>query len=279
VWADVARRYRLDPPRTTIAGYSMGGFGTFTLADQFPDLFARAQPTVGTAVPTSGLASLRWVPVLMWNTTTDELVPPAVYRPAADALRSLGYRYELDAFAPFPPLPVPTPNHLGLAVNDQFAPAARFLGAARVVRDPPRVTYVRNPALEFPRVGLDSDHAYWLLGIRLRNGGATGTIDVRSRGFGVGDAPARRSTGSGTLTGGNLGPRPFAVERTTWGSAPRTAVRDELEVRASNVRSLTIDTVRARVSCGARVRVLSGGPVVVRLRGCPQLRARPILTG
>lgn len=279
VWADVARRYRLDPPRTTIAGYSMGGFGTFTLAGQFPDLFARAQPTVGTAVPTSGLASLRWVPVLMWNTTTDELVPPAVYRPAADALRSLGYRYELDAFAPFPPLPVPTPDHLGLAVNDQFAPAARFLGAARVVRDPPRVTYVRNPALEFPRVGLDSDHAYWLLGIRLRNGGAPGTIDVRSRGFGVGDAPARRSTGSGTLTGGNLGPRPFAVERTTWGSATRTGVRDELEVRASNVRSLTIDTVRARVSCGARVRVLSGGPVVVRLRGCPRLTARPILTG
>jgi hypothetical protein len=45
VWADVARRYHLDPRRTAITGYSMGGFGTFKLAAQYPDLFARAQPT------------------------------------------------------------------------------------------------------------------------------------------------------------------------------------------------------------------------------------------
>ncbi len=36
VWADVARHYRLDPARTSIAGYSMGGFGTFKLADTVP---------------------------------------------------------------------------------------------------------------------------------------------------------------------------------------------------------------------------------------------------
>ena len=47
VWADVARRYKLDPEWTVITGYSMGGIGTFKLAEQFPDLFARAQPTVG----------------------------------------------------------------------------------------------------------------------------------------------------------------------------------------------------------------------------------------
>ena len=34
VWADVARRYRLDPALTTIAGYSMGGCGTYKLAAQ-----------------------------------------------------------------------------------------------------------------------------------------------------------------------------------------------------------------------------------------------------
>ena len=35
------------PTGPSITGYSMGGFGTFKLAEQFPDLFARAQPTVG----------------------------------------------------------------------------------------------------------------------------------------------------------------------------------------------------------------------------------------
>src|SRR5258708_39561291 len=41
VWADIARRYQLDPDWTAVTGYSMGGIGTFTLAEQVPDLFAR----------------------------------------------------------------------------------------------------------------------------------------------------------------------------------------------------------------------------------------------
>ena len=47
VWADVAAHYKLDPSFTDIAGYSMGGYGTYKFTSQFPDLFARAQPTVG----------------------------------------------------------------------------------------------------------------------------------------------------------------------------------------------------------------------------------------
>ncbi len=47
VWADAARRYHLDPSWTAISGYSMGGYGTYKFASQFPDLFARANPVVG----------------------------------------------------------------------------------------------------------------------------------------------------------------------------------------------------------------------------------------
>ena len=32
VWADVARHYPLDPGTTSIAGYSMGGYGTYKFA-------------------------------------------------------------------------------------------------------------------------------------------------------------------------------------------------------------------------------------------------------
>ena len=56
VWADVARRYRLDPGWTAISGYSMGGYGTYKFATQYPDLFARANPVVGP--PGLGI----WVP-------------------------------------------------------------------------------------------------------------------------------------------------------------------------------------------------------------------------
>src|SRR5205823_1285645 len=76
VWADVARRYRLDPDWSVITGYSMGGLGTFKLAEQFPDLFAKAQPTVGFSGDDNLVASLRNIPFLMWNSLVDELVPP-----------------------------------------------------------------------------------------------------------------------------------------------------------------------------------------------------------
>jgi predicted peptidase len=46
-WADVARRYSLDPNRVSVNGYSMGGYGTFRLTTRYPDLFARSFPIVG----------------------------------------------------------------------------------------------------------------------------------------------------------------------------------------------------------------------------------------
>ena len=100
VWSDVARRYKLDPGWTVATGYSMGAIGSFKLAAHFPDLFARIQPTVGDEGATDVLASLRNVPVLMWNNHGDELVNNLGFQETADALDALGYRYELDAYQP-----------------------------------------------------------------------------------------------------------------------------------------------------------------------------------
>src|SRR5437660_801419 len=160
VWADVARRYRLDPEWSAITGYSMGGLGTFKLSEQFPDLFAKAQPTVGFSGDDNLVASLRNIPFLMWNSLIDELVPPTDYLPTAEKFDSLGYRYELDIFTPG--------DHLTLAINDQFAPAAAFLDLAKVNRNPAHVTFVTDPTLDYPAFGFVADHAYWLSGIKLR---------------------------------------------------------------------------------------------------------------
>ncbi len=62
VWAQVARLYGLNPAYTDITGYSMGGFGTFDMGAEFPDLFARAQPTVGEETDTNVLPSFRNLP-------------------------------------------------------------------------------------------------------------------------------------------------------------------------------------------------------------------------
>jgi hypothetical protein len=273
VWADVARRYELDPDWAVSTGYSMGGVGTLKLGSQFPDLFARIQPTVGFELSTDVLASLRNVPVLMWNNVGDELVNDAAYNATAAKLDSLGYRYELDSYQPCAnaacsPL---FPNHLQLAINDQYAPAAEFLGEAEVERNPHHVTHAIEAARDHPELGVVADHAYWLSGIKLRDGGS-GEIDALSHGFGAGDPePSQTELGSGQLAGGNFGPLAFASRRKTWGAAPEAPRANRIDIEATNVAEATVDVGRARLGCDAEVNITSDGPVAITLAGCDRV--------
>jgi hypothetical protein len=282
VWADVARHYPLDPALTSVAGYSMGGYGTYRFATEYPDLFAKGQPTVGPpgigvwtppADPQPGgaqsntfrqLASLRNIPFRMWNAAGDELVPYAGAREQANGFDTLGYRYEFDTFAPA--------EHLTLAVHDQYAPAAAFLGDARVDRDPAHVTYVRNPKMDFPGVGTTADHAYWLSGIALRAGAGTaplGTVDARSEAFGTGDPkPGATQNGGGSLSGGNLGSIAYTSQSKAWGGVPATRRADALDLSARNIRTVTVHPRRAKLTCDAVLRVKTDGPVTVTFAGC-----------
>jgi len=281
VWADTAAHYKLNPDWTAISGYSMGGYGTYKFATQYPDLFAKGQPVVGPpalgiwvppAPPTGGdssntnhmLPSVRNIPFLIWDAVTDELVPyPGVVQ-QANTFDELGYRYEFDSFAPA--------EHLTLAINDQFQPAADFLGTTTVDRNPAHVTYVVNPKMDFPEMGGPANHAYWLSGLALRDSSGDaprGTIDVRSEGFGVGDpVPGPTQHGAGALTGGTLPAIAYTSQSKQWGPVPPAPARDRLDITAQNVKSVTIDPSRARVSCGATLNVKTDGPLTVTLAGC-----------
>ncbi|MEA2448800.1 MAG: hypothetical protein QOG63_732 [Thermoleophilaceae bacterium] len=271
VWADVARRYKLDPAWTAISGYSMGGFGTFKLGSQYPDLFARAQSTVGSELNAPAvLASLRNVPVLMWNNVGDELDNDASYNATASQLDQFGYRYELDAFKPCSAAACSAlfPNHLQLAVNDQYEPAAQFLGSAKVDRNPAHVTYAVNTDRSHPELGLAADHAYWLSAVKLR-GGTAGKIDASSHGFGTSDPVASPTdVGVDTLHGGNLGDVQFTRRSKTWGAPPPGPVANRIDVSATNVSEATINPQRARVGCDATVNITTDGPIAITLAGC-----------
>jgi len=290
VWADVAAHYHLNPAFTDIAGYSMGGYGTYKFTSQFPDLFARAQPTVGPpglgiwvppGEPEPGgnqsltermLGSVRNVPFLIWDETTDELVPIAGVLEQVKKFDELGYRYEFDQFQ--------AGEHLTLAINDEYAPAAAFLGTETIDRNPAHVTYVYNPQMDFPADGTTAGHAYWVYGVTLRNGGGSaplGEVDVRSHGFGKGDpTPAATETGAGVLTGGQIPAIPYTSQSKSWGAAPTEPVSDALDISATNVSAVTIDAKRARVDCKAHLNVTTDGPLTVTLADCKGPKSTPV---
>ena len=268
VWNDVARRYHLDPDWTSVTGYSMGGFGTYRLLSRWPDLFARGFAVVG--APGSAddqLGSLRNTPVMNWNAAGDELVNLKTSEDMQAALAEAGVRYEHLLF--------PTADHLTLAANDEYTPGAEFLGSHRVDRDPAHVTYVVDPIEDSAQAGVVADHAYWLSDVELRDlkAAPTGTIDVRSAGFGVGDAEVLPvATGGGAVVGGSIPAMPFHSRTRAWADAPKVAKADRLFVQATNVRSVTIDVRRARVSCGVTLDVKTDGPLDVVLAGCGTTR-------
>ena len=282
VWADVARRYRLDQRWTAISGYSMGGYGTYKLATQHPDLFARANPIVGPpglgiwvppAPPQPGgdksntnrmLASVRNIPFLIWNGSQDELVPVAGPVEQAQTFDDLGYRYKFDLFT--------NADHFAFAVNDQYAPAAAFLGTHETILNPPHVTYVVNPTMDFPGAGTVADHAYWLSGLKLRDSGGSaplGKVDARSEGFGLDDpAVSPTQTQPGTLQGGNLGPMPYTEQSKSWGLAQQATARNVLHLDAENLARVVVHPSRARLSCFPQLDVTTDGPLTVGLAGC-----------
>jgi len=261
VWADVARHYPTDSGWAAPSGYSMGGIGTFRLAARWPDLFGRAFPIVGYPSDSKDqLASLRNLPIMFWNAGQDELVGLELSEPGRIAVQRAGLRYDQWLFNPA--------GHITLGNNDEYGPAASFLGEHRANESPPHVTFVVDPSEDDRAAGLVADHAYWLSGLHVRGGG-TGTIDAVSHGFGVGDPSVRPLAASAaTLNGGSHGPLPYVSRRQGWGRAPRTRKADRLDVHASGVATATVDVRRAHVDCGVDVHLTSDGPLRLRLRGC-----------
>ena len=261
VWADVARRYKLDPDWTVVSGYSMGGFGTYRLMARWPDLFARGFSVVG--IPGSvndQLPSLRNDPILAWNSGADELVNISESEQAVADLTAAGLRFTEWLF--------PASDHLTLATNDEYTPGAEWLGEHRVDRNPPHVTYVVDPTEDNLQATAVGDHAFWASRLTVRDPkkAPTGTFDALSEAFGVGDGkPTGQKQNAGVLTGGNHHASPYVERSQDWEAAPRQPVADRLDVTATNIATATVDAARARLSCAPQLNVKTDGPLDLKI--------------
>jgi len=209
MWSDVARNYKLNPDLTDVSGYSMGGEGTYLLSTRWPDLFARAFPIVGPPTSAASYKSLRNLPVMSWYSEPDELVGPELSEQSFLNAFNAGIRQDHWVFNASPPFP--TVGHITLGNNDEFGPAAAFLGNHTVDRNPAHVTYTVDPSLDFKTVGTTTSHAYWLSGLGTAGTGL-GTFDAASQGFGVGDPPVLLPALSAGLLSGGSHPLPLVYQ-------------------------------------------------------------------
>ncbi|MGH2730442.1 MAG: prolyl oligopeptidase family serine peptidase [Actinomycetota bacterium] len=272
-WADVARHYDLDPERVGINGYSMGGYGTFKLTAQYPDLFGKAFPVVGP--PGEGiyagagdtvdaesntlyiLENFLNVPLLIWDGAADELVPVAGTTRHVQQLDDLGYRYIQDVFAS---------DHFALGEVDDWDRGKEFLGQARVNRNPRHVVYKVMPGADVPELGLVHDHAYWVWDVTIREeegDPATGLVDAQSLVPGLGRPPTERVAGAG------VEPLPHTERGIIWGPPPEEDSANALEVRLVNIAAATLGVTRAGLNTAAEIEleVTSDGDATLQLHG------------
>ncbi|MDP9172060.1 MAG: prolyl oligopeptidase family serine peptidase, partial [Acidobacteriota bacterium] len=106
VMAEVQRDYRVDKNRIYLMGHSMGGFGTWSIAQNHPDLFAALGPISGGGDAT-GMVKLRDIPQYVTHGDDDRTVSVSSSRTMVDAGKKAG--------APITFVEVPGGSHVGVA--------------------------------------------------------------------------------------------------------------------------------------------------------------------
>ena len=86
---DVSSRYRADKDHIYVTGLSMGGFGTWALAQEFPHRFAAIAPVCGKGDPTKA-ELIKNLPIWVFHGAKDPVVPIANSQDMVDALKKCG---------------------------------------------------------------------------------------------------------------------------------------------------------------------------------------------
>ena len=94
---EVQTKYRVDADRIYVTGMSMGGYGTWALATQFPDRFAAIVPICGGGDPAQ-LDRLAGLPIWAFHGRKDNVVPYSESQTMIDALKTLGGEVKLTTY-------------------------------------------------------------------------------------------------------------------------------------------------------------------------------------
>lgn len=89
VIAEVRQAYNVDPDRIYMTGHSMGGFGTWSIAINHPDIFAALAPVAGGGNP-KAMSKIAHIPQLVVHGDNDKTVSVEQSRAMVAAAKALG---------------------------------------------------------------------------------------------------------------------------------------------------------------------------------------------
>lgn len=292
VWHALAASYHLLPRKTVIGGYSMGGYASYEIGLQYPDLFAKAvslsgPPTCGIRVvkgadapPGAGecasdgetaplVRNARWLPYIIEQGAADELVPVAGVLQQVKFFDSAGERYLFELF--------PAEDHLVNATQDEFASEAAAVASPSVVRNPASFSFTWYPSQVSRRLGIGPTGDYWVHGLVASSRALGRTATVRAHSFALSE-PSITIKRSSSLDP-TASPTPAAVRRLYWTYGRRGARRRLLELTFTNVSAAKIDLARAGFRHDSRgtARVCSDKELLLTLEsGSRRGKMRPV---
>jgi predicted peptidase len=85
----LAVQYRVDPERVYLTGLSMGGYGTWMTAIEYPERFAAIAPICGGGDP-ADVARIKHLPVWVFHGGRDTVVPLKNSEVMVEALQKAG---------------------------------------------------------------------------------------------------------------------------------------------------------------------------------------------
>ncbi len=84
------KEFKIDEKRQYLTGLSMGGYGTWAIAAQFPERFAALVPICGGGEPATMAPRLKGVPIWVFHGDADQAVPVARSREMVEAIKGAG---------------------------------------------------------------------------------------------------------------------------------------------------------------------------------------------
>lgn len=277
VWRSLADGFDLDPTRTVLTGYSMGGWAGYHLGLAHPDLYAEVvvlagppqcgvsldadqivSPAFGGRCTSDGTAydlvgNATWLPFRIGHGNLDQLVPFTSVERQVARFDEAGLRHRFVRY--------PAEDHLVFAIQDRFATVVDGLGLPTVERDPRDIDFTWRPHLTRRGLGIGATTAYWTGDLAARDSGPGTLARVRATSQRIADREHLPVTTGPVPV---VSPLPALLSETTWEDGEALPVRDRLVLRLDNVSRVSVDLDRARWRCGT-LRVVSDGDAVVRL--------------